>query len=902
MFIVMIASGTVVVVASMALGISEVLSYRSSLRSEISTLGEIVGANTAAAVMFDDRKAAEEILSALRTHPRIVAAYVLAADGRLFAKYTAMGADPDLLKRRWEAGGSRPGDIREPLPRIAKESDAIRGWNFEQEAVVPILLDGQRVSTVIVMAETKELWARLARILLVTVVFMLGSFGVVYLVFSRLQGFITNPIVHLVQAMRGISKEKDYSVRVTRESGGEIGDLIDGFNEMVGQIHLRDEQLGRHREELEEKVVQRTAQLRESEERTRIILSTAVDGILTTDMAGIIDSFNPAAERIFGYAAAEVIGKNLAVLVPEEIQGQIRDFIVRYLKPEGTKDSGYRTEGIGLRKDGRRIPLEVAVNEFSIHGRRMFTCIVRDITERKEIEGQLRKLSRAVEQSPASVVITDRSGAIEYVNPRFVELTGYTPGEVSGQNPSILKAGMHDGMFYKNLWETILSGSPWQGELCNRKKNGEIYWEHANIAPVRNDSGEITHFVAIKEDITESRRAAEELLTAKETAEAANRAKSDFLANMSHELRTPLNSVIGFSRVLKKEFFGKLNDKQAEYVTYIEDSGKHLLGLINDILDLSKVEAGKMTLDASPIVLKDVIQASVTMLKEKALRHNIRLSFDIEPGLEETIGADDRKVKQILFNLLSNAVKFTPDGGSVTLTASKESDAVRICVADTGIGIKAEDMSKLFSEFTQLESAYTKKYEGTGLGLALTKRLVELHGGRIWVESEEGKGSRFFFTLPCRPAKVPDVVGASEPVPEPLPGGTIRLDHLVLDSEAFRDKVRDALAQHKAKGSGFGILRLELAAGLDADGLMKAGNIVLENTRQDEILGQGGRPNCLYVILKDIDGSAVKNTTARLVDILRRHGYEAAHVSVVYPEHGQDVETLLAAIDGNDVS
>lgn len=322
----------------------------------------------------------------------------------------------------------------------------------------------------------------------------------------------------------------------------------------------------------------------------------------------------------------EVIGKNIAILVPDRHRNQLKEFVDKYLKNEGPKDSGYRTEGIGLRKDGGWVPLEASVNDFSIHGRRMFTCILRDIAERKEIEGQLRKLSRAVEQSPASVVITNRDGTIEYVNPRFEKLTGYSSDEAIGNNPRILKTGMQD-----------------------------------------------------------------------------------------------------------------------EYVRYIEDSGNHLLGLINDILYLSKVEAGKMKLEPSPVVLKDLFHASIAMLKERALKHNVQLSLHTDPVLGETIEADERKVKQILFNLLTNAVKFTPEGGSVMLTASQEADCLLVCVEDTGIGIKADEIGKLFSEFTQLESVYTKKYEGTGLGLALTKRLVELHaasGEHRHEEHEKGRDHR----------------------------------------------------------------------------------------------------------------------------------------------------------------
>jgi signal transduction histidine kinase len=245
-----------------------------------------------------------------------------------------------------------------------------------------------------------------------------------------------------------------------------------------------------------------------------------------------------------------------------------------------------------------------------------------------------------------------------------------------------------------------------------------------------------------------------------------SRTKSDFLANMSHELRTPLNAVLGFSEVLQDELFGRLNEKQREYVDNIHTSGKHLLELINDILDLSKVESGKMQLETERVPPKEALDAALMMLKEKAMKHGIKLELSVEPGAEREIEADRRKLKQILFNLLSNAVKFTPGGGVVRVGARRvgsrepggrseglgpepDGDFLEISVTDTGIGIKREDLPKLFREFTQLEPAYTKNHEGTGLGLVLTKKLVELHGGVIGVESEYGKGSRFFFTIPA---------------------------------------------------------------------------------------------------------------------------------------------------------
>jgi signal transduction histidine kinase len=248
----------------------------------------------------------------------------------------------------------------------------------------------------------------------------------------------------------------------------------------------------------------------------------------------------------------------------------------------------------------------------------------------------------------------------------------------------------------------------------------------------------------------ENTRLFQELREKTEQLEIANRHKSEFLANMSHELRTPLNAIIGFSEVLLARMFGQLNDKQDEYLQDVLSSGRHLLSLINDILDLSKVEAGRMELDLAPFNLPLALDNALTLVRERAMRHGIRLELAVGAGVGDLVG-DERKIKQILLNLLSNAVKFTPEGGRVGVRAERANGTVEVSVSDTGIGISPEDQEAIFEEFRQVGTDYARKREGTGLGLTLARKFVELHGGRLWVKSLLGQGSTFTFAIPERP-------------------------------------------------------------------------------------------------------------------------------------------------------
>jgi len=350
-----------------------------------------------------------------------------------------------------------------------------------------------------------------------------------------------------------------------------------------------------------------------------------------------------------------------------------------------------------------------------------------------------------VEESPASVMITDPLGNIEYVNGKFSTLTGFTREEVLGRNPRLLKSGVQGPEVYADLWRTISTGREWRGELCNRKKNGELYWELAAVSAVHGPDGAIAHYLSIKEDITDRKKMEQLLREATAVAIAANRAKSRFLADMSHELRTPLNSILGFGQLMELQGAERLSEKQREYLRWIREGGEHLLDMVNDVLDLSKVEAGKVQLEKSGIDPALLIRRVLTTVRTLAAKKHLRMELSVPPNLG-ILDADEVRVKQVLYNLLSNAIKFTPSEKRVGVEARSEAGTLVLRVWDEGIGIPAADLARIFEPYMQSRSS--RAGEGTGLGLAIVKRLVELHEGTVSVQSVVGQGSSFTVRVP----------------------------------------------------------------------------------------------------------------------------------------------------------
>jgi PAS domain S-box-containing protein len=420
------------------------------------------------------------------------------------------------------------------------------------------------------------------------------------------------------------------------------------------------------------------------------------------------------------------------------------------------------------RTDGKvRWIWETGVVERDSDGKaQRLTGVMQDITSRKAEADLLRKLSLAVEQSAESIIITDLHGNIEYVNEAFVSSTGYSTSEVIGKNPRILKSGTTPPETYRDLWATISTGRSWSGEFYNRAKDGREYCESAVITPLRQPDGTITHFVAVKFDITENKQLiaklqhyrdhledlveqrTAELAEARRLAEAANSAKSIFLANMSHEIRTPMNAIIGMTYLIRK---AGVAPEQSERLDKIDDAGRHLLTIINDVLDLTKIEAGRLELERENFELSSVLDNVASIVRESAHVKGLTVTTDHD-HVPAWLYGDATRLRQCLLNFAGNAVKFT-DAGSIAIRAGLVEDRgeellVRFEVEDTGVGILPTDAERLFRAFEQGDVSTSRRYGGTGLGLAITQRLTQIMGGEIGVESTPGAGSRFWFTVP----------------------------------------------------------------------------------------------------------------------------------------------------------
>ena len=686
----------------------------------------------------------------------------------------------------------------------------------------------------------------------------------------------TRPL-HVLESRVWQFAQGDYSTRVPLAGEDEFGRLAQTFNRMAESIQ-------NHRRELQT-----------SEERYRKLFDAAPDPVLLLDAEGTIQDCNEEAEALFMRPREELIGwKVFEVAGPEGEAGRqlfrkkFED--LRNMQVASAQITHCRLDGSCVELWRKATPLADDNGNFA-----GVIIYDRDITAQKEAERELQKFRRAVEQSASMIVITNREGVIEYVNPKFTEVTGYTSEEAIGQKPSILNSGEMPPEVFDDLWATVSAGKDWVGELLNRKKDGALFWVHASLSPIFDAEGNITHYLSVQEDITDRKLAEEalrtseerfrsffnsapdailtldaegvvtscnpaaeelyqqpadeivglhvvativpeddsqrreavqksfrehyealrkgkevsleftrslpggsemviwrkavplmdgeghlrgvlvydrdvterkqaeekirafatrmaqtshELAVARKKAEESARLKSEFMATMSHELRTPLNAIIGYGQILLAGIAGEMSPKQHDFIGRILLNGRNLLDLINDILDLSKIEAGRLDLLHQPFNLKAWLDEVILQTRALADEKGLELEVVVDDRMPDEIVGDPDRLKQILINLLSNAIKFTDEGRVAVYVQRQSDDNWTLAVTDTGIGIPSHAQEYIFDEFRQVDGSTRRKHGGTGLGLAIVRNLALMMGGNVRVQSELGKGSTFTVLLP----------------------------------------------------------------------------------------------------------------------------------------------------------
>jgi PAS domain S-box-containing protein len=487
--------------------------------------------------------------------------------------------------------------------------------------------------------------------------------------------------------------------------------------------------------ELLRRTMRQREALSESSARINAIVNNVVDGIITVDENGRIDSINPPAASMFGCTGDAVIGREFPLLLNPDCRGMYRDQL------RDSRDTVIPSffpdtcENAGRRLDGSIFPIELAASRVMVNGRQLLVHIVRDISERKQVEENLRQAAVVFENITEGIVVTDAQGTIQSVNPAFTRITLYPKEEVIGRNPRILQSGRHDREFYEAMWASLLETGRWQGEIWNRRWNGEIYPQWLNISAVLDDRGRTTNYIGVTWDITELK--------------ATEHRKEEFMAAVSHELRTPLTSVLASLGLLMRGDGGAMPERAQTLVRMAYSNSGRLVRLMGDILDIERMAAGEMRIELKPLELMPLVEETI----ESSRACFEQLSSGVDILLVESLPAvrvsgDGERLMQALANLLSNAGKFSPPGDRVEVKVSRRGAMVRIAVTDHGPGIPEEFRPEIFKKFAQAPGTKQQHKGGIGLGLSIARHIVGKHGGRIDYESLPGVRTTFFIELP----------------------------------------------------------------------------------------------------------------------------------------------------------
>jgi PAS domain S-box-containing protein len=714
--VILLTSGTVLLLTSAAFITYEVITLRKGMVRGLTTRAEIIAANSTAALAFGDAADATDVLSALRRDPRMMAGCIYNQQGLVFATY------PE-------------GTPIESLPLTIG-----KGHRFQEnflELFVPIAQGDRILGTVYLRSDLTALTERYRAYALLSFGVLLGSFIVAYVMSKMLQKQISQPILSLAETSRAIAERRDYSVRAAKLSEDELGLLTDAFNQMLTRIQTQNQTL------------------KESEERVRAVLNSAISAVVVIDSHSKIVDWNSRAESMFGWLKEEAFGKDVAeIIIPPRYREAHVQGMKRFLSTGEGPVLNRLVELTALRRNGTEFPVELSISPMHSRDGIAFCGFITDISERKRAEQQVQLQATALETAGNGIMITDNKGSILWVNPAFSALTGYPMEDVIGQTPRILKSGRHGEKFYKDLWDTIQAGDTWRGQFANLRKDGSLYHDEHTITPVRSKNGEITHFIAIMQDITERKQSEGQIRKLNATLEqrvnertalleAANKELEAFSYSVSHDLRAPLRHINGFADMLKQEA-SSLNSTGQRYIGIISDAAKRMGTLIDDLLVFSRM--GRAEMRRGEVNMNELVAESLQEMASDVGGRNIQ--WDI--GKLPTVNGDRAMLKQVWVNLLSNAVKYTRHRERAEIRVFSKptpTDGCEFVVKDNGAGFDMQYADKLFGVFQRLHHA--EEFEGTGVGLANVRRIVMRHGGQTWAEGEVDVGATFHFTLPA---------------------------------------------------------------------------------------------------------------------------------------------------------
>ncbi len=700
--IILLTAGLMILFISTLFMINEAVTFRRGALHNIRALAGVTAINSSAALSFEDPHTARELLQAMRAAPHIVAAAIYTAAGERFAVYSP---DPEVRLPRHINPDRLLGEKRQYAVLSAPDN---REWMLIPEfldAVQAVMLNSKRIGVVFIRSDMKWIFRRMKLFIAIGSLVMAGLIALSYFISARLQRIVSVPIEVLAKTMQRVTRERDYPARVQCDRNDELGTLMEGFNTMLEQIQERDKKLEKSRKQLKRQVQLRTQALEISETQKKKLLV----------QQRIQEAYGRLVSQMNSIDTSAIMEKSLC-----QIAGQADAlWAAVYFWDDKRKDLTLKKTFLAERIDIQSGETQSATRWLN---REMVAFAKRIRCQKGHLFQQWKRHpfgAYAALLSISAYPLCFQNRRIGVLTLATVERPDQDVAAFLQNSTRQLGVAIHNALTFEDLQQKT-------AQL--KKSNLEL--------------------------------------------ERISKMKSDFLANMSHELRTPLNAIIGFSELLIDQHFGVLNDSQQGYLRDILESGRHLLSLINDILDLSKVEAGKMRLDRQDVCIEALLQSSLTMIRQKAQKHRIALSIHID-NMPPRIQADERKLKQVLYNLVSNAIKFTEDGGSIDIRAATVSSTwlaknmpfpdvidylsshngsctkfLKVSVSDSGIGIEPKNIDKIFNAFEQVDTSISKKYQGTGLGLALCKRFLALHGGTIWAESEFGKGSTFTFIIP----------------------------------------------------------------------------------------------------------------------------------------------------------